>query len=63
MSDINKDSIDLFKDCLEVLNQITNRKYWSYQEGKESKTYNLAIKVDKEIKRLEIVDGSGGKDE
>lgn len=63
MSNINKGTIDLFKDCVEVLNQITNRTYWCYQEGKESKTYTLASKVDKEIKRLEVIDGSGGEDE
>lgn len=45
--------IDLLKDCLEVLNQIPNRSYWSQQEGTESKTYDLAGKIEKELKYLE----------
>lgn len=46
-------NIDLLKDCLSVLNQVTNQKYWSYQECKESRTYTLTSKVEDEIKRLE----------
>jgi hypothetical protein len=45
--------IELLKDCLEVLNQIPNTKYFSHQEGIESKTYNLASRVEKELKYLQ----------
>ena len=59
MSDIKDVTIDLLADCLEVLNQITNRSYWSHGEQKESITYTLASKVDKEISRLKESYGSG----
>lgn len=54
-----KSTILLLKDCLEVLNRIPNRSYWSHMENRESKTYSLANKVEKEIDRLRSLDSSG----
>ncbi len=53
-----KETIEILRDCLEVLNQIPNTTYWSHQEKLESRTYTLASKVETEIKRLELVKDS-----
>lgn len=42
-------TVELFIDCMEVLNHITNRTYWSKQEGKEYKSYTLASNIGKGI--------------
>lgn len=47
------ETIDVLVDCLEVLNQISNRKYWSKKEGGYLKTYSLAVEVDNQIKKLQ----------
>lgn len=43
--------IELLNDCLEVLNQIPNRAYWSKLSDKESKTYTLASLIEEKLRK------------